>query len=138
MAAAGMPAARTGTSPTRRRLRPRAPPAPGTRASPDFRARPRSPRTASFGVVEDEAQRVAAARAQHADPMAHGRRRPAPARRHRPVASGEDEPVALLDGAGGASRLGAGPLLERDELSAAVVDPRPVEANDDLEGEHQL
>ena len=46
--------------------------------------------------------------------------------------------VALGDQRGRGPGLGPGPLLDDDELAAGVVDTGLVEADDDLEGEHEV
>src|SRR2546421_7289137 len=81
---------------------------------------------------------MAATGAQHADAVTHRRGRPAAAGRHRSVASGEDQALTLLDGAGGAARLRAQALLDGEELTTCVVHARAVEADDHLERKHQI
>src|SRR5882724_8837186 len=88
--------------------------------------------------MEDEAQRVAAPGAQHADAVTHRRGRPATARRHRPLTSCEDQPLTLSDRGGGAAGLRARALLDGEELTACVVHAGPVEADDHLERKHEL
>src|SRR6267378_4979260 len=88
--------------------------------------------------MEDEAQRMAAAGAQHADAVTHRRGRPAPAGGHRPLTSGEDQRLSLSDGGGGAAGLRARALLDGEELTACVIHAGPVEADDHLERKDEL
>src|SRR6267143_7282168 len=88
--------------------------------------------------MEDEAQRVPAPGAQHADAVTHWRGRPATAGRNRPVPGGEDQGLSLSDGGGGAAGLRAQALLDGEELTACVIHAGPVEADDHLERKDEL
>src|SRR6516164_3858194 len=90
------------------------------------------------GVVEDQAQGVAATGADGADAVPDRGRGPAAGGAERAVAGGEDQAAALLEHGGGAAGLGAGPLLDQQELTAGVVGPISVQADDDLQREHQV
>src|SRR6516162_10204991 len=92
----------------------------------------------SSGVVEDEAERVAAAGADGADAVADRGGGPAAGGVQRAVAGGEDQAVALRQHGGHAAGLGAGALLDEEELAAGVVGAVLVQADDDLEREDQV
>src|SRR5688572_11862321 len=64
-----------------------------------------------LGVVKDDAERVASAARDSADPVADGGAVIAARARHRAVARGEDEHLALVRGDGLAARLRTRALL---------------------------
>jgi len=73
-------------------------------------------RPARSGVVEDQAESVAAAGADGTDAVADRGRGPAPGPHDRAIAGGEDQAVATGQHGGGAAGLGAGALLDEQEL----------------------
>ena len=78
------------------------------------------------------------ARAEHADPVAHGSVGPPPLGPNGAVAGGEHQPVTTRDSRRRGPRLRQRALLDHDELAAGVVHVRLVEADDDLQGEDEV
>ena len=93
---------------------------------------------AGSGVVEDEAEGVAAAGADGADAVPDRGGGPAAGAADRAVAGGEDQAAALLERRAGAAGLSPGPLLDQQELAAGVVGAVAVQADDDLKREDQV
>ncbi len=81
---------------------------------------------------------MAAAGADRAHAVAHRGRRPASRRPDGPVPGREDQRPTLADRRHGGPRLRPRPLLDDDELTALVVPAGPVEADHDLQREHEL
>jgi MFS transporter, ACDE family, multidrug resistance protein len=90
------------------------------------------------GVVEDQAEGAPVARAHRAHAVPDRARGPAARAAHRPVPGGEDQPVALLQGDAGAPGLRPRPLLDQEELATGVVRAVLVQADHDLQREHQV
>lgn len=70
--------------------------------------------------------------------MPHRRRGPPPGRRDRAVSGREQVPVALRNHRRRAPRLRPGPLLEKQELAARVVDTGAAQVDDHLKRKHQV
>src|SRR5947207_4315838 len=94
--------------------------------------------TASRRIVEDDAERVALARPQAADAVAH-RYPVGPAGAFdRPVVDRENDRLALLQWHDFAARLRPRPLLDEQELAAGEVLLRLTEQHGQLQREHQI
>jgi hypothetical protein len=83
--------------------------------------------------MEDETERVPPARADHGHAMPDRGRGPAPRGADRPVAGGEEIAATERERGNRATGLGTRSLLHEQKLSAAMVDARLVQVDDDLE-----
>ena len=92
----------------------------------------------SGGIVEQQAEGVAAAGTDRGHPVPDGCRRPAARGPHGPVAGGEHQAVAVRDQPRGAPRLRPRALLHQQELTPGVVLPGVAEVDHHLEREHQV